>query len=500
MKKIITTLGVLAVAAATMYVTTPTIPTTPTNYSKSLDLKSIDSDINLTPERTFFEPVHSVLPIPQPYKGGTIQFSVGSNVIIPGTINAIHQGLEDTIAIGGDIKGGWFSVIVNKDGTTEAYLMIESRHIAYVLESTPLSGTARFVKKPWNEVMCSNVSVDQELAGAATVTSGTIDTSTSAVPILNSRIGAKVTLFLEFRGATVTDTWWNGGKTIQAASPGYDAAKVTQTFNVVAQKYSNLNVNITTDPNLYNTAPVGSRMRVIFTPTQFIKGYSGIAWVGCLPSTSSTWSKTLPCWVFTNAVSTGEQAGLVAAHELGHTFGLKHDGVNKVEYYNGNKEVSLAPIMCSSIGKKVVQWSKGEYTGATNVQDDIKVLSTISGYATALPTLTPIIGVVKVDDVIRYNGDAGVYTFSTSTGGDVQLVVNVPEYSMLDSRIELIQNGIPIAVGMASGLNSTLTTTVKAGVYTVRVSGEGFGDVRSAGYSSYGSVGAFKLTGNVPAR
>ena len=76
----------------------------------------------------------------------------------------------------------------------------------------------------------------------------------------------------------------------------------------------------------------------------------------------------------------------------------------------------------------------------------------------------------------------------------------MPQYSMLDSRIELIQNGVPIAVGTASGLNSILTATVKAGVYTVKVSGEGFGDVRSAGYSSYGSVGAFKLTGNVPVR
>ena len=498
MKKTLITLSTIASVAA-IYVATPSV-TKNTDNNKCLNVKDVESIPNPTPENTFFEPVRSILSVPQPYSGGIIEFSVDNSITIKGTINAIHRGLEETVAIGGDIHGGWFSVIVNKDGTTEAYLMIESRRIAYVLEATPLNGTVRFVKKSWNEVMCGNVSVDQELAGAATVTSGTTDTSTSAVPILNSRTGAKVTLYLEFRGATVTDVWWNGGKTIQAASPGYDAAKVTQTFNVVAQKYSNFNVNVTTDPNLYNTAPVGSRMRVIFTPTQFIKGFSGIAWIGSLPSTSGSWTRNIPCWVFTNTVSTGEQAGLVAAHELGHTFGLRHDGVNKVEYYNGNKEVSWAPIMGTSIGKKVVQWSRGEYTGANNIQDDIKILSGITGYASALAQSTSIAGVVEINDVVRYSGDAGTYTFRTYSGGAVRLVVNVPVYSMLDSRIELIQNGVTVAVGTASGLNSILTATVKAGVYTVKVSGEGFGDVRSAGYSSYGSVGDFKLTGNVPAR
>jgi len=144
MKKTLITVSAL-VSVAAIYVASTYQP----NSSKCLNTKGIPT----TPERTFFEPVRSVLPIPQPYEGGTIKFSVGSTKSIDGIINAIHKGLEDTIAIGGNIKGGWFSVIIDRTNNTQAFVMIEDIQIAYVLEPTPLNGTAVFKKKLWNEVM-----------------------------------------------------------------------------------------------------------------------------------------------------------------------------------------------------------------------------------------------------------------------------------------------------------------------------------------------------------
>ena len=144
MKKTIVTLSTLASVAA-IYVVSTYQP----NSSKCLNTKGITP----TPERTFLEPVRSVLPIPQPYEGGTIKFSVGYTRTIVGIINTIHKGLEDTIAIGGNIKGGWFAVIIDKDNNTEAFVMIEDIQVAYVLDSTPLNGTVSFKKKSWNEVM-----------------------------------------------------------------------------------------------------------------------------------------------------------------------------------------------------------------------------------------------------------------------------------------------------------------------------------------------------------
>ena len=48
-----------------------------------------------------------------------------------------------------------------------------------------------------------------------------------------------------------------------------------------------------------------------------------------------------------------------------------------MEYYKGlgSGDVSWAPIMGNSYGKNVTQWSKGEYTGANNTEDDIALIA-----------------------------------------------------------------------------------------------------------------------------
>ena len=144
MKKTLITLSALASVAA-MYVASTYQP----NSSKCLNTKGITP----TPERTFFEPVRSVLPIPQPYEGGTIKFSVSSAMAIDGIINTIHKGLEDTVAIGGNIKGGWFAVIIDRNNNTEAFVIIEDKRVAYVLGLTPLNGTIAFMKQSWDEIL-----------------------------------------------------------------------------------------------------------------------------------------------------------------------------------------------------------------------------------------------------------------------------------------------------------------------------------------------------------
>jgi hypothetical protein len=62
--------------------------------------------------------------------------------------------------------------------------------------------------------------------------------------------------------------------------------------------------------------------------------------------------------------------------------------------------------------------------------------------------------------------------------------------------IELVdaQGKVVATNNTISSLNTTTTVDVTPGTYTVRVQGAGEGDVKTTGYTKYGSVGTFTLT------
>jgi hypothetical protein len=63
-----------------------------------------------------------------------------------------------------------------------------------------------------------------------------------------------------------------------------------------------------------------------------------------------------------------------AAHEIGHTLGLSHDGVvGGSGYYSGTANGLWAPIMGAGYYCSMTQFSKGEYLNANNLEDDMAV-------------------------------------------------------------------------------------------------------------------------------
>ncbi|WP_216905048.1 zinc-dependent metalloprotease, partial [Synechococcus sp. CCY 9618] len=74
-------------------------------------------------------------------------------------------------------------------------------------------------------------------------------------------------------------------------------------------------------------------------------------------------------------------AAATASHEVGHTLGLTHDGAGSTEYYaghGGTGPTSWGTILGAPYlgdDENLTQWSKGEYYGANNSQDDLAVIT-----------------------------------------------------------------------------------------------------------------------------
>jgi Ca2+-binding RTX toxin-like protein len=188
--------------------------------------------------------------------------------------------------------------------------------------------------------------------------------------------------------------------------------------------------------------------------------------------------------------------------------GLEHDGREFFgDYYEGHEP--WAPIMGVSYYEPVSQWSKGEYAGATNTEDDFAVMSThgvkqrIDDHTnvdtTATVLLTSRIGVVSSKD------DYDLFSFTASESGSVTFVADPSSVSpnldvvleLYSADMDLLATDAPPVVKVwmdeATGMDASLTHDVAQGVtYYLQVHG-GAHLTPTTGYSRYGSIGAYEL-------
>ncbi|XHR85236.1 MAG: beta strand repeat-containing protein [Gloeotrichia echinulata GP01] len=360
--------------------------------------------------------------------------------------------------------------------------------------------------------------------------SATLDLSQTF--FLNSLAGANHTIYLDFNGHTTTGTSWNTSKGLtNIFTPAYDFDGNTASFSSaeleriqyiwqrVVEDFSPFNVNVTTQAptdinDLIKSGTGDTRwgVRVAIGGSSsdwYGSGAGGVAYLN-----SFNWNSDTPTYVFSDSLYDGEKSTAEAiSHEVGHTLGLRHDGLPTQGYYggHGSGDTGWAPIMGVGYSQNLSQWSKGQYSSANNTEDDLQIITTQNGFGYRVDDTGNTIATAKSltlsgtswsgSGIIERNTDIDFYSFSTGAGA-LNLTVNpFSRGPNLDILAQLYNSaGTLIASSNPTDLlSASITTNVVAGTYYLAIDGVGKGDPLSTGYTDYGSLGQYFINGKIDA-
>ncbi|MES1181661.1 MAG: zinc-dependent metalloprotease, partial [Flavobacterium sp.] len=350
---------------------------------------------------------------------------------------------------------------------------------------------------------------------------------TTAIPKYNSKPDSKFVIYIDLDGESGNSEW---GYINALPLQTWTDAEVFEIWQVPAQDFLPWDINVTTDRAVYDAQPLSRKMMCIVTKTLDAAGGQAIGGIAHIGSFGSSYFD--PCWVFNKGV---KKTGETISHEVGHTVGLNHDGKGSSTYYQGHN--NWAPIMGAAYSTTAVkiddpnwlgQWSKGEYNGATNGENDLGIIAsngfgvrpdehanTPTSAATAL-VIEPDGSVLgsKNKGIIHNSADQDVFKF-TIAGGDLNLTA-APYYSTelnrfpnLNIKLRLF-NSSGTAIATVDSLPPTDANTwnamsaaikmtgLSAGTYYLEVDGTKQGASGVVGYSDYCSIGGFNISGVIP--
>lgn len=371
--------------------------------------------------------------------------------------------------------------------------------------------------------------------------------------LLHSLPGATKHIYLDFNGYTTHGTYWNtqyaGGADIVTTPFSIDAdtstfsateeQRITEIWRIVAEDYAPFNVDVTTeDPGIEALRKTGGAdtdwgIRAV------IGGNSG--WypagssVGVAILTSFTYPDDVPLFAFTDRMPDYSAAPFMAiantvSHEVGHSLGLGHDGTTQTQTFGGPSDYYFGhytspggmiwgPIMGSPIiyNNIVSQWSKGEYPGATNTQDDLAIITSQNGFDYRVDDHGSSTGTaddVSITDVhhatasgiIERNTDLDYFKFYVQQAGTVQINFQsalsqyFTSYNAVVSDLDILgtlydSTGTAIASNNpAESLEASISMSLNPGIYYFSIDGVGKGDPATTGYSDYGSLGQYVVS------
>ncbi|HBS27677.1 MAG TPA: hypothetical protein DD827_11260, partial [Gammaproteobacteria bacterium] len=301
-----------------------------------------------------------------------------------GTVQqAITNAAGDTVQILSlqDGKGG-LELTVSSAGVVTEMLLFDSTQNKFFRAALDSNGSGAFILEDTNDHVCLEFPLPPEAAleaPAAGIEEITLDLAT--LQSLQSRPGAPNVIYLDYWGGTLSGTIWNVNHndgndivytpySIDSDATNFSAADLNQIWlgwREAAEDFAPFNVNVTTDPAVYDAVTNPHRVRNISTTTNDF--YSNAGGVAYLYSFDDTNDYKKVSWTWNRYPSSH---GMTISHEVGHQLGLRHDGTSSLGYYRGHGE--WGPVMGAPFGKEYVQWSKGEYPDASRTEDDIAII------------------------------------------------------------------------------------------------------------------------------
>jgi hypothetical protein len=380
--------------------------------------------------------------------------------------------------------------------------------------------------------------------------SGSGEPATSAAALspgevfsLHSRPGASNILYLDFDGHLIpASTAWTS---IDLDAKPYDLdgdpgtfsdtelANIAEIWRRIAEDFASFDVDITTQEPATFGPTIG---RILITadtdatgnamPSQ---GAGGVAYVGVWGRSDYS-SKYSPALVYFDNLGSGraDYVSEAATHEAGHNLSLSHDATSSSSYYGGHGSgyVSWGPLMGTGYNRHMSQWSKGEYTDASQQQDDVNIIAGELAYrgddhgdslASASRMISDASGNVSATTpqndpdnlesdnkgVIETETDMDVFYFDT-TGGSVSLTVTPAwqeRYTRggnLDIHAALydVNGTLLLEDDPQTDTDSTLNASLPAGRYYLAIQGTGSS---ASPYTDYGSLGQYFVSGTLPA-
>jgi len=185
-------------------------------------------------------------------------------------------------------------------------------------------------------------------------------------------------ILLDFDGYYLNSSMWNYGTPYNCQPSGLYPEQIQTILDSVKKDYTNFNVTVTTDENVYLNANSSKRIRVVVTTSSEVyPGVAGIAYV-----TSMFWGDDTPCFVFSNTMSFNTlRIRFATSHESGHTVGLYHQSqydvnCNLLYTYRPCDINGTGPIMGSIGPTCLAKWWLGPTpNGCTFIQDDILLIT-----------------------------------------------------------------------------------------------------------------------------
>ena len=448
-------------------------------------------------------------------KGDPYRWSPFGDYLIEGTIDSIQRS-DKSKSFGVSLKQdiGRF-VYYENQARAGAIIFFNNKNIVHRFSHSAKDENEWTIEEvPYHDVICASAGStypiitssggyprrSHQISNPARTIAHSIQLNASGY--FESKAGAPTVIYCNFEGEEVNQPMWSAS-TINAAPSGLSSGEVLEILKLVAEDFAPFDVNVTNDRSVYNSTSIYKRVMCISTPTDTASpGSGGVAYV-------NSFRDDLVCWDF-------NLDGDTISHEVGHTLNLDHHGdssQNAPEYHNGHSSESRewGPIMGSAFEASMVQWSDGNYTSATNSnQDDLYLITNYGlsyraddyGNDSATGEDISISNMpISRNGIIERNTDIDVFNVTYSSFGKVQMtgVGTEGKKSNLDVCLRILDSDEVIVYEQTGDTTDNALTELllEPGTYQVSIQGDSSGNPYgnpATGWSAYGSLGQYELS------